>query len=314
MGVLWVREKPGGKSGGQGERGYSSYHNEWLVKCSSPTMTRAEVLACGLLPVYGSPNAENTKAVCVKTDVRRQANAPCYWDASADWQESPISGRDPADEQKQPDQRIPKWSSRYVPFPVSRFIDYGGHLLCDRARTPFDPVPDMPIWCEEITVFQYEATANRQYCRPFMGATNTDTWQGAAPGEALVDDISTEMEYIQGVYWWPHTYKILIKPRVEIRLPKGGTTYVGGFDPEYVLNAGPMAFVQDAKTGKWSKKAVTHGGFYDGRPALLDINGVEIPIDPDTGQLSADPVFLELQTKTRAAFSGLNLTPPPGWS
>ena len=49
MGVLWVREKPGGKSGGQGERGYSSYHNEWTVKCDSPTMTRAEVFACGLL-------------------------------------------------------------------------------------------------------------------------------------------------------------------------------------------------------------------------------------------------------------------------
>ena len=92
-----------------------------------------------------------------------------------------------------------------------------------------------------------------------------------------MDDISTEMEYIQGVYWWPHTYKILIKPRVQIALPKGGTTYVGGFDPEYVLNAGPMAFVQDTTTSKWSKKAVTHGGFYDGRPALLDADGVEIP-------------------------------------
>ena len=55
MGVLWVREKPEGKSGGQGENGYSAYHNEWLVKCDSPTMTRAAVLACGLLPVYGSP-------------------------------------------------------------------------------------------------------------------------------------------------------------------------------------------------------------------------------------------------------------------
>lgn len=326
--VLWVREKSGGKSGGQDERGRSSYHNEWTVKCDSPTMTRAEVLNCGLLPIYGSPNAENLMAVCVKTDARRQANAPCYWDVVADWQESPLSGRDPADEQKQPDQRRPRWSSRYIPIPVSRFVDYGGGsdspmLLTDTAGTPFDPVPDMPIYCEEITVNQYEATAARTTKRGFMGRTNTDVWCGAAVGEALVDDIQTGDEFIKGVYWWNTTYKILIKPRAAITLPGSwGTTYVGGFDPEYVLNAGPLAWKINAQN-KWEVLPATRGttdnasdgsGFYDGRPSLLDTDGTEILRNATTHQLVSAPVFLKFHTKQTAAFSGLNLTPPDGWN
>ena len=53
MAVLWVKDK--GKSGGQGEHGYCSYHSEYLVKTDDPLMTRTQILACGLLPVYGSP-------------------------------------------------------------------------------------------------------------------------------------------------------------------------------------------------------------------------------------------------------------------
>lgn len=312
MSVVWVREKPGGKSGGQGDGGNSSYHSEWLVKMSSPTASRASVLNCGLLPVYGSPNAENAAAVCVRTEARRRDDNPYLWDASADWQVNPRSGRDPADEQKQPDQRIPKWSARYVPFPVARFVDYDGKLLADAAGTPFSPPPAMPIWCDEITIFQYESEANRAFHMGFMGATNTDVWLGFAAGLCLVEDISTQMEYLQGVYWWPHTYKILIKPRIEITLPKGGTTTVGGHHPEYVLNAGPLAIVEAG--GKKSPKPVTRGGNYDGRPALLKADGTQIPLDPATGQATLDPVFLQFRTKRRTAFAGLGLSPPPGWS
>jgi hypothetical protein len=79
---------------------------------------------------------------------------------------------------------------------------------------------------------------------------------------------------------------------------------------------GPMTIglelITDIKTGKKTKKPVTHGGNYDGRPALLDANGVAIPLD-DNGVLTADPVFLQFQTKRTAAFSDLGLVPPPGW-
>ena len=159
--AIYVHEKAGGKSGGQNERGRNRYHNEWIVKMSDATATRANVLGCGGLPVYGSPNAEDTKAICIRVDAKRHQDAPNFWDAEADWEESPVSGRDPTDDQKQPDLRRPKWSSRFTPFPVSRFLDYAGNLLCDRAGTPFDPIPDMPIYCEEVTVSQYEATAGR---------------------------------------------------------------------------------------------------------------------------------------------------------
>lgn len=327
--VLWVREIPGGKRGGQDERGRSSYHNEWHVLCNSPTMTRAEVLGCGSLPVYGSPNAEDTKAVCIKTDAHRVEGHPCLWVATADWQSSPVSGQDPTDMQKQPDQRRARWSSRYTPIPVSRFVDYGGSdtwlsgltpsghsrgpwLLTDQAGTPFDPPPDIPIYAEEVSVQQYEATAARTTKRAYMGCTNTDTWCGATQGTALVDDITTVDEFIQGAWWWLTIYKILIKPRITIALPNGGTTYVGGWYPDFVLNAGPLCLVYDS-SGNFIRKQQPAGRPYDGRPTMLDIKGQEIPLNAD-GSLSADPIFLRFFSKQTATFAGLNLTPPDGWN
>jgi len=314
MGVLWVHEKPGGKSGGQGERGANDFHNEWLIKCDTPLETRLGVLSCGSLPEYGSPHPENMLATCTKTDARQHADDPFFWDAQADWAESPRSGRDPKDDQKQPDMRRPRWSAKYVPFPLARFLDYEGQLLADAAGTPFDPPPDMPIYAEEITIFQYEAVARRTFKRGFMGRANADVWQGAAIGEALIDDISTEDEYIQGQYWWPTTYRILIKPFFILPLPlNNATVQIGGWDPEMILNAGPLAWVQDSVTHKWTKEPVRHSGFYDGRPALLYSDGEEILPNPDTKVLSANPIFGTFHTKKTATFAALNLVPPPGW-
>jgi hypothetical protein len=133
-------------------------------------------------------------------------------------------------------------------------------------------------------------------------------------GTALVDDISVDEEFIQGAYWFLTTYRILYKPRITVTLPIESTEQpLGGWDLEYILNAGPMAFYQDPITDEWSKKAVTHGGYYDGRPACLNDNGTEIPLDPDTGVMTEDPTFLTFHIRERVAFSGLNLVPPIGW-
>jgi hypothetical protein len=162
-------------------------------------------------------------------------------------------------------------------------------------------------------VFQWEESSGRATKKSFAGATNSDTWQGAAAGEALCDDISYYDEYIQGAWWWGCTYRIYIKPFKPINLPHGGSTEVGGYNPEYVLNAGPLAIVTDPVTGNKARKPIVRNGWYDGRPALLAADGSELPTDPATGLYTADPIFLQFQTKNIVAFSGLNLTPPAGW-
>ena len=313
MAILWCRDR--GKSGGFAEQGAAHFTSQYKLKSDSPVETRVAVLNCGLLPVYSSINPENPLAVCAKVDATRDAENPFLWDATAEWNTNTSSGNDPADDQLQPDLRRPKWSAKFIPFPMARFVDLGGKPLCDKAETPFDPAPDIPIHVDEIVVTRFQSTVDRPAQRKFMGAANLDKWLGAEIGEALIDDISVgPEEFIQGVYWFPTTYRILVKPRIVIVLPKKTKQNVGGWNPEYVLNAGPLRKVKDPVTNELSVEPILHDGFYDGRPAFLALDGTQIPIDKATGQLTADPIFLEFRTKITAHFSWLGLTPPPGWT
>jgi len=136
-----------------------------------------------------------------------------------------------------------------------------------------------------------------------MGKSNADTFLDADPGTTIVDNIPVQEEFIQGTYWFGTTYRLLYKPRIQLKLPSGTNITAGGFDPEKILNVGPRAKQWDAEKSKWSVKAITHDGWNDGRPSFLDADGKEIAIDPDTGQLAQDPVFLNM-TFHRASISG----------
>jgi hypothetical protein len=312
MGVVWVRRVA--IEGSVDDGASNSFHSEYLVKWDAPTATREAVLLCGQVPVYGAPHPENPLSKCVKVTAKQNKDHPYLWNVSADWEYKPVSGHDPADLQKQPDLRRPRWRARFVPYPLARFFDLSdpAKLLADKAHTPFDPVPDIPIYVDEITIVRWEHECNRGTQRGYMGKSNEGVWLSAEPGTAVIDDISVDEAYEQGAYWFQTTYRVLVKPRIEISLPLGGTTEVGGYDPEYVCNMGPRALV--LKDGKWAIRPVTHGGYYDGRPAFLKLDGTEIGVNQATGALIADPIFLEFTTKPRVDFGPLHLDPPPGWS
>jgi hypothetical protein len=305
MGALWCRAV--GKSGGQGEGGRNHFTTHYIVKMDSKTATRTQVLGCGLVPVYGSPNAECLTAICIKVDATRHKGAPEFWDVVAEFDTQPISGHDPVDDQKQPDLRRAKWSARFIPIPMTRWHDLSGVLMADKAGTLFDPPPDIPIYVDQITVFRYESTCNRATHRTFMNAANSTTWNGAAAGTVLICSIDAQEEYIQGTYWFGITYEILYKPRFTLTMPKNTTATIGGWRPEYILNAGPKVLGADGKP------IVPQGGYYDGRPILLDDSGKELARDAN-GAYTADPTYLSFNTKNQIAYSSLNLTPPSGWT
>lgn len=311
MSILYVRERK--VNGGQADYGANHFATTYIAKSDDPMETRTAVLNCGKLPVYGLPHPENMAARCVKVDAERIDGAPCFWECKAEWNVNVGSGNDPGDQQKPPDQRRAKWRSRFIPLSMARFFDLDGKPFQDAAGTPFDPPPDIPVYIQELTIFRYEPTCDPATQREYLGATNTDAWLGAGAGTALVDDISVEDEYIGGAYWFPTTYRILIKPRITLKLPFGGTVEEGGWNPEVVLNAGPMELVLDTITSKWTKGYIAHGNWNSGRPECLKLDGTRISIDSDTGKLKEDPTFLKFRTKTTAAFGPLNLVPPPGW-
>lgn len=312
MSVLWVH--PVSKGGGQGDGGANFFSTQYLIKTNDPSELRVAVLNCGLLPVYGSVHPENLAATCNHIEVHRSRIDPLFWDGEAQWSTVTGSGRDPSDQQLPPDMRRPIWSARFLAVPFARLTDNDGKLFVDKAGTPFDPPPDTPIYVDEVTIQRYEATCNRTFQRGYMGKSNSDAWQSAEAGTVLVDNIVPQEEYIQGAHWYRTTYTLLHKPRIQVTMPKGTTYNLGGWDPEIIANAGPLQLVWDSVSSKYTKKPVTHGGYYDGRPALLDEHGAQIDINETTGELASDPTFLQASIHSRVPFSSLQLYPPPGWT
>lgn len=314
MAILWARAKLT-KGTEIDDRGQQSFRSEYTVKSTIPNESRSAILACGLIPVYGAPHPENPLAVCVRVSVYKNKENPYLWDVSAEWRVNTPSKRDPADLQKQPDQRREKWSCRCVPVPFAPYVDLAGKLLASSAGQPFDPVIEQPIICDEITIQRWEPECHRITQRAYVDCVNAALWCGAAMGTALMQNIAVFDEYLGGNYWFNTTYTILIKPRYYLTLPKGTSITIGGFDPEYIPDVGTLEWATiDSQTKLVAitrLDPLTKKPFYDGRPAFLDGAGKELPRDAN-GLYLSDPVFREFHLKNRVSFLSLNFNLPDG--
>lgn len=318
MSLLWVR-RINVSGSAIDDKGQQSFHTSYVAKSNKPRESRNLILLSGQIPQYGSTHAENPRAVCISVKVDQDKENPFLWHIDCEWKVNPQSKKDPADQQKQPDERRPKWSCKFVEIPCYRFVDLDGKPLRSTAGQPFDPVPDIPIIADEITIQRYEPECHRGTQRDFMDKANFDEWFGAEQGTAYLADISVQDEYLQGKYWYLTTYRLLIKPRIEITLPLGKKQLIGGFDPEYVANLGTLAYQWIGGEMKLAPILRTDPvnpdkKWYDGRPAYLDESGMELPRDPTSGIYTVDPLFLEFHMKAQVDFAPLKLIPPPGMS
>jgi hypothetical protein len=317
MAILWVKPKTG-RGTGIGDRGQQSFRSYYTVKSDLPDENRSLLLACEGLPGYGEPHPENPSAICVRVTADQHKENPRLWDVTAEWQVNPSSKRDPADQQKQPDQRREKWTLKGIQFPYSPFVDLHGNYLGSSAAQPFDPAIQSYFVGEEIVIQRYEQTCPWQARRNYLGKVNSDEWFGAEAGTALVADMNAEDEYLQGSWWWRFTYTIHIKPKIEISLPHGSAVTIGGWDPEIVADVGTLAKQVNAQGQVFVAPILRVDPFdpkkkwYDGRPAFLDGNGYELPRDPTTGNYSSDPVFAGAYLRGTIAFANLNFVAPEG--
>jgi hypothetical protein len=304
MAILWVRKKLG-RGTGVDERGQQEFSTEYTVKSSVPNENRSLILNCGMLPVYGAPHPENLTAICVSVRVIQSKDSPHHWDAVAEWKVNPTSKRDPVDNQKQPDQRREKWSFRGVLMPLSMFCDLDGKLLASSAGQPFDPVMQIQLVCDELTVQRYELECRRGQQRGWINCANSGAWNGLAAGTALVENIVANDEYLYGSYWWNTTYSILYKPRFEMTLPKGAAVKLPDMGTlQWAEVNGETKLVPITRVDPISNKP-----FYDGRPAYLDGAGKELPRD-SSGIYTQDPVFGEFRMKNKFNFADMLLNKP----
>lgn len=324
--VVWVREiSRGGNLANSGQETVDQHTTKYLVKVTGPNISRTTIITTTPgLPRYASPHPENPGAGCVRLDAQRSQKDPLIWEVTADWsdQQTDISLSN-----LQPDLRRAKWSRRFVGMPQHLFCDFDGKLMADAAGSPFDPVPEISIAALEITVRRYEGISSISLDRQFMFATNAYPWLGCDRGTALVQNIDQAEEFIGGYYWLARTYTILVKPRYWAMAPKGTPFAIGGFNPEYILNAGPYQ-LKDGKDDAGNpiklQEPIKHTGYYDSRPNYLYGDG---DTDPKTGastkgklipraadgSYDVDPRWLAFRTKLVADFSPMALIPPSNW-
>ena len=299
MTVIWVRPKA--MSYGVGPNGERTYRRSYLVLTDDPNELKRNILLCGALPVYGAPYPEDPLAWCQRVDPKQRTDSPLHWEVEAEWS-SQYPGGNPTDRQKPPDQRRPQWDYKFQPLHKIFPTDLDGVAFCDSAGTPFDPPPEIPLFVDQITVRRYEQSFSRKADRKYLNATNTDAWQDAQAGEALVQTIDRQEVFEDGAYWFSTTYVVLCSPLVTISGvigPSGDSPTIGGWDPVFILDQGPKILDANNKP----QAIIDSAQAIDGRPQLLDGSGHVIA-------RGGDPHYLKFRTVNKIAFSGLNLTPP----
>ena len=300
MTIVYARRKLG-RSKELGEQGKQSWREEFTIKSTVTAETRANLLAA--MPAYGTLHAENPAAMCVKVGFTQHKDNPYLWDATAEW--NTITGdRDPREDQKQPDERRPKWAFHFGPIQQFLMRDLDGLPFVDKAGTPFNPPPGVPVYVDEVTIRRYSATCNRTADRAYMNCTNSDAWLGAEAGTALIADCGAEEVFLLGAYWFAYTIKVLVSPRIVI-----GDQCAGGWNPLYILNAGPRELNTDVPP---KPVPIVMAGYVDGQPHPLDANGKAI-LRKNDGSFASSPLFIAFRVVNSAAFGPLNLIPPWSW-
>ena len=122
---------------------------------------------------------------------------PFCWELAVTWS-TQHAGRNEKDDQAQPDQRRPKWSASFQPLSNFLPVDRQGNLFCDSAGTPFDPIPDQPIWVRAITIFRYESIWAEDRDLSYINACNSDIWRLSNPCEVLISNIHVEEQWLSG--------------------------------------------------------------------------------------------------------------------
>ena len=317
MSVLWVRNLLGGGDtvGANGER---TFNRLYLVKSDDPHELREvilEALSAEEEVAYGRRHGEDATALCSRINPERSKQDPYLWQVAVEWH-TKHGGSQPDDDQLLPDQRRQRWTYRFSQVRKFRSRDLDGRCFKDSAWTPFNPPPTVPIIVDEWTVRGYAGALTRWADREFMNACNSEPWFDLLPGEAMIENITASDEFEMGQWWWVKQITILVSPKFE------GTHGLdewdnippeGGFDYEYILDAGPKKLVDangaPPSPGHPAVRAIPIADDVNGTPYLA---GSPVLLDGQGRILAAnaEEVYLRFRTKNEIDFNLLGLAPP----
>lgn len=260
-----------------------------------PATPRSEIYA--VLPTLFEPDPEDEGLICKNVDPQQSDEESYEYFATIDYDDQ-YSGSEEDDEEENSDplNRPVQITGSFNEHDEIVVRDINGALVQNSALDKFDPPLTRKAGSLRFGMTKNFASLNLPFLRSYKNAINSDIWNGFAPGEVRIANITFNKQ-IESVRVGETTVKTVYWPiTFEFELAEEGFGRDGTWT-SYVLDAGFRYWVD---SGGWDVYPFTDkGGMPVSVPRPLD--GAGGPGDPD------DPQFLEFDLYRPLPFAALAL-------
>lgn len=281
MAIVWVKEKPLGRSSKQGsdwKRNYTRLFQLKATKDLGPKAVREGVgLAIADTYAFGSESDGGAFVNDIEVTCSKASKSYYYWDATVQY--GPI---DPSVNPLNPLNEQPRVAWGWAQFQEAVTKDRDDNPVLNTAFDPFDPAISRDQSRPILSLVRNEATFDQDLADSLRDTVNDAPWWGAAAGKVKIANISAARQYNAdaGGWYWEVSY--------EFQFNRDGWA-------ARPLNAG----FRQLNTGGTQQEQIYRDGQPIGSPALLDEDGHVI--DP-----GGTPLFLEFDIYPESDFSLLN--------
>lgn len=175
-------------------KGSTTFTDTWdvIIEPEDGIDARNMIYGSGQVPIRGDSHQELPAHKC-KAVSFQDGEGPTHWKYTTEYSSDP-SEADPDDPLLEP----PTWRWYGEPLEVETDIDAEGEPYVNTAGEPFDPPPTRRFRDRvlEYRVNVIATTVDIDWLLDFTDHTNTDDFLGRAPGEALCDDITADLQRV----------------------------------------------------------------------------------------------------------------------
>lgn len=208
MGVVWVKEKPLGRTSKQGADWKRTYSRSFLVKATkdlgSKSVREGVGVAIGATYSFGSEADSGAFANDVTVTCSKASKSYYYWDATVEY--GPI---DPSVRPLNPLDEQPRVTWGWAQFQEAVTQDRDGNPILNTAFDPFDPPISKDQSRPILGLVRNEANFDQDLADSLRDTVNDASWWGAAAGKVKLRSISANRTYNAdaGGWYWEVSYE-----------------------------------------------------------------------------------------------------------
>ena len=291
--TITARQKPTGVTGSYAGVTNETESIEYLVETDNKFITRADIMAAGVLPVKYSEHPQNS-LMTVRDVSLSQDEGPTVWTATVQYSSAPYDKDDEEDEEYDEPTDKPariKWTTTQFTKPI--YKDINGEAIVNSAGDYFDPPIEIDASRWSIVVEKNLASIPT-WVLDYRNVINSSAFevQGLTIPRAvakLSELAISEKQKEQDTEFYTVTFRLEL-----------ATAEEGDWGLQLLDQGLHEVEFSEEGGGTYTKKPITIDGEAAKQPVLLDGNGIAI-INPKP----TDAVFLEFDGYVDKDFSVL---------